>query len=226
MFSMRKSFGVAVAAVAMTLASSANAIVVIGGPIDHPYEIWVGSYKAGSAVAVGQRKVLTAAHLKPNVGSHFVMHGEHYHVAVVQHLGGDVAELTVSRDLAGWHRVGETIALRQELIVAGTGRRADEIGAPWGNRGYAVGRNSLTGAMSTQLHFMFDENVPGEALMVTGDSGGGVFVKAEDEQLELIGLGGGMIGPMNVTYLGTSTIGPLITVLAPTYSESSRDAAD
>ena len=165
---------------------------------------WVGLMGGCSAVAIGPRTVITAAHVG---ASDFSLNGRSYGMAstaVAPKIGGSAIDLRVvqlSANLPGWYDLGTSAKAKSAITMVGYGA-AGVVNAV--NSGYALnavagsrhaGDNRITDHKSLDgygplLRSMLDG--AGESALTTGDSGGGWFS------------GGRLVGISSFTFLTKS----------------------
>lgn len=178
---------------------SASALIINGGASTRPSESYVGLFGGGTAVAVGPRTILTAAHVGGGKGSSFVLGNQKY--AAVSTITSDTADLmsvTLDRDLPGWYPIAESSVRRgARLTIAGFGLTSDGSGRngfSWSDdRAEMWGTNRLDTIKDGHLFFRFDRSAgKQEAVLTPGDSGGAVFVTGPGGELQLVGINRGI----------------------------------
>ncbi len=201
----RTAFALSSAAASLlTLAGNADALILNGGPSARPDASFVGAFNGGTAVAVGPREILTAAHVGGSRGDRFWLGGVGYKaVSTITSDTADVMRVTLDRDLPGYYPIADTAARKgARLIVAGFGVTVDSFskGAyTWSDeRAEVWGYNRLDAARDGHLWFKFDRRGGSqEAILTPGDSGGAVFTTGPDGQLQLVGINRGIYAARN-----------------------------
>ncbi|MBX3357000.1 MAG: trypsin-like serine protease [Phycisphaeraceae bacterium] len=149
---------------------------------------YVGSWNGASAVAVGDRWVLTARHVGGSVGDSLVMNGTKYSAdRVVFNRSEDLMLIRLTEQLPGWHTlVDRGVSVGDRVLLAGAGyRSSDQLqdGVTWSQTtGPAIGANRID-QVGDRLSVTFDPPgaelaEPDEAIFALGDSGSGLFVNA------------------------------------------------
>jgi len=192
-------------------ATTAQAIITHGDDLDKPKEAFVGLFRGGSAVAIGEHHFITAAHVGGVVRSAVVMDGERYLATnIITHPTADFAIIEVSESLPGWHEVTTDIQRGDRVILGGFGRideRRTRKGYTWSSeRAEVWGENKVNFFRRGLGFFDFDKKrkrkLESEAIFTPGDSGGGVFVVAEDGSLQLAGIAVGVTGKRGLSRFG------------------------
>lgn len=183
----------------LAVASSANALILNGGPSIRPDASYVGTFNGGTAVAVGPREIITAAHVGGGKGDRFWLGGVGYRVtSTITSDTADLMRVTVDRDLPGYYEIADSHAKKgARLIVAGFGVTVDSYsknGYTWSDeRAEMWGYNKLDAARDGHLWFKFDKKGgTQEAVLTPGDSGGAVFVSGPNGELKLVGINRGL----------------------------------
>lgn len=192
-------------------ASPAGAIVVQGGSMDRPDRAFIGRWGGSSAVAIGPRAVLTAAHVGGGPGGTFTLDDQSYRAtATTRHASDDLMIVHLDADLPGWHEIAPSVHAGTSVILGGFGRTAGEASAgsiAWSDRAAeAWGRNIVDRSSRGLLSFDFDAARAGiehEAAFAHFDSGGGVFVEGPDGSLLLAALAVGIDGPIGSSPFGS-----------------------
>lgn len=186
-------------AAAGPLAGSASGLILNGGVSMRPDVSYVGMFNGGTAVAVGPREILTAAHVGGGRGSVFSLGGSSYRaVSTITSNTADLMRVTLDRDLPGYYAVADsTIKRGARLTIAGfglTGGESSRTGFAWtDDRAEVWGTNRLDSARDGHLYFRFDRRGGAtEAILTPGDSGGAVFVTGPDGNLVLAGINRGV----------------------------------
>lgn len=210
--SSRAVIAFASSAAALGLSPDAGALIVQGGSMPRPDLAFIGEWNGSSAVAVGPRTIITAAHVGGGAGMSFVMDGRAYaSIDAVTHPAADLMVVHLGEDLPGWHDLAPAGAAARggEAILGGMGRVAAEAvpgGLAWSAaRAESWGRNIIDRAADGLLAFDFDDGraaLEHEAAFALHDSGGGVFLRGDDGALRLAGLAVSIDGA-----LGTSRFG-------------------
>ena len=234
-----RSVLLACACVVLSLASASPGVV--GGPegvgeFDNPDSQWsgmtldwIGRIGGGSAVAVGNRWLVSAAHLSISVGSQVELPGGSFHTVAEVHgapsVGLGTPDLTIVRvaeELPGWYDVYDGVfASGAPVIMAGTGYggTVDPVDDTFNwsagtQRDWRWGTNEISrglwvpsgpyASLSIQMDFGYGDTEY-EVGLASGDSGGGTFLH-DDGQWKLVGvntyismIGGGSSPPYNTT---------------------------
>ncbi|HVZ94716.1 MAG TPA: hypothetical protein VG797_09420, partial [Phycisphaerales bacterium] len=104
------------------LSASAQALVVKGGGVAPGGDTWLGSWNGSSAVAVGQRTIVTAAHVGGHEGGVFTMGGASYAATSILTVPGvDLMVVTLDSDLPGWHDLASAALGGQPVVLGGLG---------------------------------------------------------------------------------------------------------
>ncbi|MBN8645085.1 MAG: hypothetical protein J0L61_07580 [Planctomycetes bacterium] len=185
--------------VALVGTPAASALIISSGASARPSESYVGLFGGGTAVAVGPRTILTAAHVGGGKGSAFVLGNTTYSaVSTITSDTADLMSVTLDRDLPGWYPIaGESVRRGARLTIAGFGLTSDGAsrnGFTWSDdRAEMWGLNRLDSAKDGHLFFRFDRS-PGrqEAILTPGDSGGAVFITGPGGELQLVGINRGI----------------------------------
>ncbi|MFM9959532.1 MAG: trypsin-like peptidase domain-containing protein [Phycisphaerales bacterium] len=187
------------AALVGPLAGSASALILNGGPSIRPNISFVGLFNGGTAVAVGPREILTAAHVGGGRGSSFWLGGSSFRaVSTITSDTADLMRVTLDRDLPGYYPIADSSLKRgARLTVAGFGLTAESStrsGFTWSDdRAEVWGTNRLDAARDGHLFFRFDRRGgASEAILTPGDSGGAVFITGPDGNLALAGINRGV----------------------------------
>lgn len=175
-------------------AQYAGALIINGGLSAMPSESYIGRLKGGTAVPIGPRTVLTAAHVGADVGDKFWLEGKGYRaVEAITSPTSDLMRITLDRDLPGWYPLAaEPLKKGAKLTIAGwglTGQLA-KGGYEWiDDREQVWGYNRLDSLNDGHLWFRFDKKGGSqEAVLTPGDSGGAVFITGPDGRLQLAGI--------------------------------------
>jgi hypothetical protein len=189
---------------ALSLAPAANALILNGGTSMTPETSYVGAFNGGTAVAVGPREILTAAHVGGGRGDRFWLDGTSYRaVATITSDTADLMRVTLDRDLPGYYPVTDKSPRKgATLTIAGFGITSDGYskgGFTWSDdREETWGINRLDAARDGHLWFKFDKKGgTQEATLTPGDSGGAVFITGRDGQLILAGINRGIYAKTN-----------------------------
>lgn len=185
--------------------SRASAVVVAPGAGADSPEFgagYIASWGGASAVAVGERWLLSARHVGGGVGGGATLAGESF-VAdrIVDNRTEDLQLIHVDRALPGWHELAtadHAVVPGQPVLLGGFGYRAgsglaDGTGYDWsGGPGEAWGRNRAD-QVGGRVLIRFDSPgsaaaEPREALFALSDSGGGLFTQGVDGVLRLAGI--------------------------------------
>lgn len=188
----------------------AFAIAVFDRPALSPEHAYVGSWNGASAVAVGQRFVLTAAHNRGSLRDTFTLAGQDYHaLSIHRHASADLMLVELAEDLPGFHRLAASpAAAGDQVLLAGAGLTASASGglspAEWsGRRELQWGTNTLDAAGGRYLTISFDaHSLATEAIFTRFDSGGGLFVRNADGSLALAGMAIGASSTDGATSIG------------------------
>jgi len=193
-------------------APSARALILNGGLSANPGTSYVGLFNGGTAVAVGPREILTAAHVGGDRGDVFRLGGTSYRaVSTITSDTADLMRITLDRDLPGYYPVTDTGAKRgARLTIAGFGITSDYATKSaffWSDeREETWGYNRLDSSRDGHLWFKFDKSGGRqEASLSPGDSGGAVFITGKNGQLILAGINRGIYARSN----GRSTFGDI-----------------
>ncbi len=199
--------------------STASAVVVFGGVgMGAPVNGFVGSWNGSTAVAVGDRWILTAAHVGGRERGRFEMNGERYRgVERFVNEGADLALIRVSDALSGWHAITDDAGRGDEVLLAGAGRVAGDSvgdGYEWsGDRGLLWGANEIESTGDGRIAMEFDGDRRGsvefEAGFAMNDSGGGVFTVSDEGELLLAGIARG-VSELGVTRRGSMSYAVLL----------------
>jgi len=223
--------------VIMALASASSAVVVgleDVSEFDDPGSQWhgmtldwIGRTGVGSAVAVGNRWFLSAAHLSVGVGGQIELPGgdvytvsKVYNAPVIGFAAPDLKIVKVAEELPGWYEIYDgAFAAGAPVIMAGTGysgavdpasdtfnwSAGTERAWRWGTNEISRGLWMPSGpycSLSIQMDFNYGDT-DYEAGWGNGDSGGGTFLY-DDGQWKLTGvnnyismIGGGSSPPYN-----------------------------
>lgn len=214
---LRSAAAVSVLALA---GSTASAIVVFGGQgMGAPPNGFVGSWNGSTAVAVGDRWILTAAHVGGRVDGVFTMGGERYRgVERVVNRAADLALVRVDATLAGWHAITGDVSRGDDVLLAGAGRVAGAAvrnGYAWSSeRDLLWGANVVDSTSRGRITMDFDAGSRGsvefEAGFAMNDSGGGVFTVSEEGELLLAGIARG-VSELGVTRRGSKSYAALLS---------------
>ena len=183
-------------------------VITAGGLNLKPMDSYVGQWGLGTAVAVGKRTILSAAHLGGEVGEAFVMDGKVYQaVSVSTSPDSDLMRITLDTDLPGYYPIATSLKRGAKVLVAGfgaTGTSRTSSGLKWGDGGQEVwGANTLDAVGAGQLAFRFDKSGgASEAGLGVGDSGGAIFVQGRGGSLQLAGIATSISGRFGVTRYG------------------------
>lgn len=192
-------FAFAFGACSGPMLGSAQGLIIHAGSSVKPSTSYVGMFNGGTAVAVGPREILTAAHVGGGRGDRFWLGGQSYRAVTT--LTSDTADLmrvTLDRDLPGYYPVADRSLKRgARLTIAGfglTGEGADRSGFGWSDdRAELWGHNRLDAARDGHLFFKFDKKGgANEAILTPGDSGGAVFITGPGGELILAGINRGV----------------------------------
>jgi len=191
--------------------SAAQGVIIHGDQLDRPEQSFIGVFRGGSAVAIGENYFITAAHVGGVSRSIVELGGERYIAkSVTRHPDLDIAVIEVEESLPGWHNITDDIGRGDRVVVGGNGK----VQSKKGRKGYkwSKGREEVWGENIVNfLHgdygfFDFDRRISrrldGEAIFSQGDSGGGVFVENEDGTLELAGIAIGVTGKSGFSRFG------------------------
>lgn len=213
-------FAAIAAAVPTFLTPSALAVVVFGGEgLDAPTNGFVGSWNGSSAVAVGDRWILTAAHVGGRERGRFEMFDERYRgVERFVNREADLALIRLNDLLPGWHAITGDVSRGDGVLLAGAGRIAgDEVagGYEWSrDRELTWGANVVESTRRGRIEVEFDADRRGsvefEAGFAMNDSGGGVFTVSESGELLLAGIARG-VSELGVTQRGSSSFAVLLS---------------
>lgn len=206
-----------------TLGAPAMGIITAGEGLDLGERTFVGQFRSGSAVAVGERWVITAGHVGYRPGSTLVLNGQRYDTErAVQVPGADLMLVQTSQTLPGYHDIAGGIDRGDRVVLKGTGLvagDADGSSIDWsGRRAPLAGENIIDGFHNGRLAIRFDagsDALPNEATFARHDSGSGLFVENPDGTLSLAGIAVGATGRYGQTRVGSLGIAEQI---------SSRDA--
>lgn len=162
------------------------------GDLAQPWQ-WTGYWQGGAGVAVGPHHVLTVKHLGGAVGNSFVA-SDSRHLVVMNQVPDIQTDLVVLVTLGGFETwapcrpdyhlpdgdvpgllIGAGCACGDPIIKSLEGRRPWLSGWKWGKRGQM--RWGLNKVLDNGNLVMTPFETAGGA---TGDSGGGLFVKAGD----------------------------------------------
>lgn len=190
-------------------AAPAFAIAVFENSSAHPDNAYVGRWNGGSAVAIGQRFIITAAHNRGNLRDSFLLGGVEYGAAAIhRHASADLMLIELDTDLPGHHELASGApGVGDRVLVAGTGLTAsaseDGVAGWTGRRGSLWGTNDIAAATGRHYEITFDADAGGtEAIFTRFDSGGGLFVEAEDGSIRLAGLAIGASSRPGATSIG------------------------
>lgn len=211
------------AAAVASFTNAASAVVVFGADsgarMDAPQLGFVGSWNGSSAVAVGDRWIITAAHVGGRAKGTFDLAGERYRgVERVVNVGADLALIRLDRDLPGWHTITSDVSRRDEVLLAGAGRVAGDLVRAetyaWSReRELTWGENVIDRISRGRIEMTFDAGRRGalefEAGFALNDSGGGVFVVSDEGELLLAGIARG-VSELNVTRRGSRSYATLL----------------
>lgn len=185
---------IATAAIALA-GSSAQALILNGGMSAQPGISYVGLFNGGTAVPIGPHTLLTAAHVGGGKGDQFWLNGRGYRVTqAITSPTADLLRIEVAGTLPGWYPLAtEAPKKGAQLTIAGWGITADSrvgSGFTWSDdRAQNWGINTLDSTRDGYLWFKFDKKGGSqEAILTPGDSGGAVFIKGRDGQLQLAGI--------------------------------------
>lgn len=186
-------------AAACTLAAPAGAVILNGGVSARPSTSYIGVFNGGTAVAVGPRTILTAAHVGGSSGDRFRLGGSSYTATeTITSPTADLMRITLDRDLPGWYPIADGgLKKGAKLIIAGFGITSDgrnRAGFNWSDeRAEVWGTNRLDSFANGSLWFKFDQRSGSqEAILTPGDSGGAVFITGPGGELQLAGINRGV----------------------------------
>lgn len=172
---------VCVGALVMAAAGTCSAVVPNTGP-DSTHS-WVGVVGGASGTAIARRTVITAKHVGWTT---YTIQG-HVYTATgrINHPSMDIALLTFSENLPGWHRLGTEAPLGAAISLVGFGHTGTVNAS---NTGYNVNTSTFgtrRQAPNAVDEFMFIPGygptilsyiaVNGDGVCAVGDSGGGFF---------------------------------------------------
>jgi MYXO-CTERM domain-containing protein len=185
----------------LSTAGTSHGVITQGEALERPENAFVGLFRGGSAVAIGEHYLLTAAHVGGQSRNVVNVNGDRFIVRdVTRHPDADVALIEVSQPLPGWHTVTSDLSRGDRLVFGGFGlteERRIRRGYRWSNeRGEVWGENELDYTFNDYGVFDFDRRgrdmLESEAIFTPGDSGTGVFV--EDQETGLLDLAGIAVG--------------------------------
>lgn len=211
------------AAALTALTPDASGVVVFGSELgarmDAPELGFVGSWNGSSAVAVGDRWILTAAHVGGRAKGTFELGGERYRGEQrFVNARADLALIRLDADLPGWHAITDDVSRRDHVLLAGAGRIAGDLlrseTYAWSRtRELTWGENVVDRISRGRIEMTFDAGRRGaldfEAGFAMNDSGGGVFVVTEQGELLLAGVARG-VSELNVTRRGSKSYAVLL----------------
>jgi len=197
--------------VVLATATTSQGVITNGDPLERPGNAYIGAFQGGSAVAIGEHFLLTAAHVRGRENSPIFMGDDTFFAqSVTQHPTADLALIEVAESLPGWHSVTSDVERGDRLVFGGFGlteERRSRGGYLWSNeRAEVWGENELSFTHRDFGVFDFDGRrraaLPSEAIFTPGDSGGGVFVEGEDGTLDLAGIAVGVTGRFGESRFG------------------------
>lgn len=200
-------------------AGRAQAVVCARGSEDLltlPDNGYVGWWNGSSAVCIGPRQVVSAAHVGGEVGGVFWMRGNSYHaVSIRRHSSQDVQVIELAEPLPGYHRFADGVRAGDRGVLGGFGRTAGNQladGYDWsGAQAEAWGENTIDNAawliVVSFTNPADPSAVPHESTFAGNDSGGGLFVRLASGELRLAGIAVGVTG------IGESQYGGLASCL-------------
>ncbi|MEM8835174.1 MAG: hypothetical protein AAGD00_05065 [Planctomycetota bacterium] len=202
-----------------TLSAPALGIITTGDGLDLGERTFVGQFRSGTAVAVGERWVITAGHVGYRPGSSVILNGERYDTErAVPVPGADLMLIQTSRNLPGYHGLADGVDRGDRVILKGTGLVAGEgdgSSIDWsGRRASLAGENVIEGFHNGRLAIRFDagrDALPNEATFAKHDSGSGLFIENTDGTLSLAGIAVGATGRFGQTRVGSLGIAEQIS---------------
>lgn len=188
----------------LAAASTSHGVITHGTELERPENAWIGLFRGGSAVAIGEHYLLTAAHVGGGSRDVVNVNGDRFITrSVTAHPEADIALIEVNRSLPGWHEITTDVSRNERLVFGGFGlveERENRRGYRWSNqRGEVWGENLLDYTFNDYGVFDFDrrgrDTLESEAIFTPGDSGTGVFVQDEEHgTLDLAGIAVGITG--------------------------------
>lgn len=189
-----------------SVAPRAHGLVVSGlDPLPAPTNGYIGNFRGCTGVCIGTDWIISAKHVGGEVGSWFICKDQAYQVVECRpHPTMDLVLYRMDRPLPGFHRLAESAALGDPVILGGfgftsSGAMPDASGYDWnGPRQETWGANVIDGE-GGMFSITFDppshaRAVPHEGQFALSDSGGGMFVVAADGSLQLAGIAVSVMG--------------------------------
>lgn len=190
------------------ICSPALAIVNTGAILENPEGAVIGRWNGSTAVAIDERWVLTALHVKGNPNRHtFRSRGVDYEADLrITHGSADLALIRLAEPLPGFHRVADRVDVGDRVLIGGMGVTGDaSTGYQWtGPRVERWGANVVNRAFVDRVGVMIDGGDaadPYEAGFAQFDSGAGAFLEAADGSLELAAIA------LSASRLGETRVG-------------------
>jgi len=197
--------------VVLAASFAAQGVIIHGEQLERPEQAFVGVFRGGSAVAIGENRFITAAHVGGVTRSVVELNGERYiATSVTPHPELDIAVIEIEGTLPGWYNVTDDIGRGDRVIIGGNGKiqsKKRKKGYKWASsRSEIWGENIVNFMYEGYGFFDFDKKsnrkLDAEAIFSQGDSGGGVFVENPDGTLDLAGIAIGVTGKTGFSRFG------------------------
>lgn len=195
----------------LALASAAQGVIIHGNQLERPDHAYVGVFRGGSAVAIGENLLLTAGHVGGERRSVFTLGEERFLAkSVTRHTSLDLSLIETYEPLPGWHEVTDELNSGDRVVLGGFGKvqgKKKSKGYKWSDdRSEVWGENIVNFLYNGYGFFDFDKRngskLEGEAIFSSGDSGGGVFIEQPDGTFQLAGIAIGVTGKIGFSRFG------------------------